>query len=235
MTEKSQQDFAADYADGRLRTRPIPPSIEPELNAGSYLLKFAGGREAQFHVPVTYSRNVAAPLALIFHGANGQDGGAVATATAWADRHRAFVIAQKSTGMSWDILRGAYGQDLAFIDDLLDWTVRRYAIDPARIGIGGFSDGASYALSVGLMNGDLFHDILAFSPGFMRPRRIIGKPRIFIAHGKDDTILPVDCGRRIAQRLTDDGYEVQYREFDGGHQVPPLIAEAALNRFVSLP
>ncbi len=32
----------------------------------------------------------------------------------------------------------------------------------------GFSDGASYALSLGVPNGDLFTHIVAFSPGFMR-------------------------------------------------------------------
>jgi len=35
----------------------------------------------------------------------------------------------------------------------------------------GFSDGASYALSVGITNGDLFTHVIAFSPGFVAPAR----------------------------------------------------------------
>ena len=38
----------------------------------------------------------------------------------------------------------------------------------------GFSDGASYALSLGAANGDLFTHIAAFSPGFMRPPVSVG-------------------------------------------------------------
>ena len=58
--------------------------------------------------------------------------------------------------------------------------------------------GASYALSVGLTNGDLFSDILAFSPGFMAPAVRHGAPNIFISHGTQDTVLPIDrCSRRI--------------------------------------
>ena len=51
---------------------------------------------------------------------------------------------------------------------------RRYAVDPSRVAVGGFSDGASYALSLGLTNGDLFTHVLAFSPGFRRRERRAG-------------------------------------------------------------
>ncbi len=51
-------------------------------------------------------------------------------------------------------------------------------MDAGRVGIGGFSDGASYALSLGLTNGDLFTHVLAFSPGFMRPASQVGRPKV---------------------------------------------------------
>ena len=41
-------------------------------------------------------------------------------------------------------------------------------IDPSRIAMAGFSDGASYSLSVGLANGDLFSAVFGFSPGLAR-------------------------------------------------------------------
>ena len=181
--EKSQADFTRRYADGRLRTRPLAPTIAPDLDAGRYLLTFDNGLQAQIHVPPDYQRGRPLPLLAIFHGAHGLDGGAVGLASAWAKRHGALLIAQKSHAASWDLLRGAWGVDLAFTDFLLAWSMQRYAIDAARIGIAGFSDGASYALSVGLGNGDLFSDILAFSPGFMRPAKRVGRPRIYVAHG----------------------------------------------------
>jgi phospholipase/carboxylesterase len=99
--------------------------------------------------------------------------------------------------------------------------------------VSGFSDGASYALSLGLANGELFGDVLAFSPGFMAPAALAGKPRIFMSHGVDDRVLPIDrCSRRIAPQLRAHGYDVDYREFPGPHVVPPEMGTAALERFL---
>jgi predicted esterase len=106
------------------------------------------------------------------------------------------------------------------------------AVDPARVGVGGYSDGASYALSLGLANGDLFSGVLAFSPGFLAPTGQKGSPRVFVSHGTGDEWLPIDsCSRRIVPRLQSAGYEVRYREFDGGHVVPPAIAREAASWF----
>ncbi len=91
-------------------------------------------------------------------------------------------------------MEGAYGPDIAFIDRALEVTFGRLTIDAHRIAIAGFSDGASYALSVGLMNGDLYRDIFAFSPSFAEPVQYIGKPRIFISHGDKATVLPIESG-----------------------------------------
>ncbi|WP_371857253.1 alpha/beta hydrolase [Duganella callida] len=110
------------------------------------------------------------------------------------------------------------------------WVMQRYEVDEQAMAIAGFSDGASYALSVGLMNGTLFSDILAFSPGFMAPLRREGHPRIFVSHGLHDKILGVQRGRSVAERLAAEGYQVRYEEFDGAHLVPPAIAHAALAR-----
>jgi phospholipase/carboxylesterase len=103
-------------------------------------------------------------------------------------------------------------------------------VDPARIAIGGFSDGATYALSLGLLNGDLFRRIAAFSPGFVVSGTPHGTPRIFISHGNADPILPIDrCSRRIVADLRKRGYDVTFREFAGGHEIPADIARAGLS------
>jgi predicted esterase len=96
--------------------------------------------------------------------------------------------------------------------------------------VGGFSDGATYALSLGLINGDFFKSIVAFSPGFVINGDAHGKPRIFISHGTSDHILPIDrCGRRLAGELKAKGYDVTFREFDGDHEIPADIARAGLS------
>ena len=106
------------------------------------------------------------------------------------------------------------------------------AVDPARIGIGGFSDGASYALSLGVANGDLFTHVLAFSPGFIARAGQRGKPRVFISHGTKDEVLPIDrTSRSIVPDLERRGYDVTYREFNGPHTVPADLAREAFGWF----
>jgi phospholipase/carboxylesterase len=89
-------------------------------------------------------------------------------------------------------------------------------------------------LGLGLSNGDLFDSVLAFSPGFIPPgSNPTGKPRIFISHGTQDEILPIDsCSRRLVPELKRSGYSVNYREFDGPHTVPREIADQAFRWFL---
>lgn len=131
----------------------------------------------------------------------------------------------ESRGRTWDAIMADFGPDREFIDQALDSVWSKVAIDPARIGVVGFSDGATYALALGLANGDLFHGIAAFSPGFLIPVENVGKPPIFISHGTRDSILPIDsCSRRIVPQLQRAGYAVTYKEFDGDHEVPTEMA-----------
>jgi phospholipase/carboxylesterase len=216
------------YSDGRLHARPGPPSALTPLPAGSRTIAFPQGRSALFFAPPLPAEP--APLLLLLHGAGGQHGGADQLALAHAAKVGAYLLVPSALSSSWDILRGGFGPDLEFLDRLLRWTFRHYAIAPAAISIGGFSDGASYALSIGLMNGDLFRDIVAFSPGFARTSMRVGQPRIFIAHGQHDPVLPVACGQALYHQLSVEGYDVQYEEFDGPHIVSPPLAGLALGR-----
>jgi len=97
------------------------------------------------------------------------------------------------------------------------------------VAIEGFSDGASYALCLGLTNGDLFTHIIAFSPGFASPGISRGSPLVFVSHGTNDRVLPIErTSRRVVPQLETEGYRVQCREFEGGHMVPDEIAREAV-------
>jgi phospholipase/carboxylesterase len=72
--------------------------------------------------------------------------------------------------------------------------------------------------------------VLAFSPGFVAPPRQEGRPRVWISHGTQDRVLPVErCGRRVARQLAAAGYRPAYEEFDGGHVMTPELVTAALD------
>jgi phospholipase/carboxylesterase len=139
-----------------------------------------------------------------------------------------------STGPTWDVVLGGFGADVARIDRALRRVFRRCSVDPDRIAVAGFSDGASYALSLGLANGDLFRHVIAFSPGFIAPAPAHGMPTVFISHGTRDPVLPIEqTSRRIVPDLRRAGYDVRYREFDAGHAVLPALVRAAITRAVA--
>jgi phospholipase/carboxylesterase len=122
-----------------------------------------------------------------------------------------------------------YGPDVALIDRALAGTFAQYNIEPKRVALAGFSDGASYALSLGLTYGHLFDSLIAFSPGFMKPAARRNAPRFCISHEQ----RPIDqTRRRIVSELQRDGYQVRYREFAGGHSIPAEIAREAVQWFV---
>jgi predicted esterase len=163
----------------------------------------------------------------MLHGAGGVARSALDILREEADRHRLLLMAPKSTGASWDVLAGGYGPDVRNIDRLLSELSARYRVRGYTVG--GFSDGASYALSLGLVNGDVFDSVIAFSPGFEAAELANGRPRFFISHGTGDRVLPIDrCSRRIVPALEDEGYEVAYHEFEGGHAVPSEMQRRAV-------
>jgi phospholipase/carboxylesterase len=188
------------------------------------------GRDGLLYVPAGYAAATPAPLVLMLHGATGSARGALRPFRDLADGAGLVLLAPESRGTTWDAIRGEYGVDIAFIDRALAQVFQRVAIDPARLTIEGFSDGATYALGVGLTNGDLFQHVIAFSPGFVLPIDAHARPHVFISHGTHDQILPIDqCSRRIVPQLQRAKYDVHYQEFDGPHAVPPEIAKGAVN------
>ncbi|MBV8092915.1 MAG: hypothetical protein JO110_06730 [Acetobacteraceae bacterium] len=181
----------------------------------------APGRDGLIFVPGRYQADQPAALLVLLHGAASEAAAVLRHFEPLADMFAIIVLAPDSRGRSWDLILDECGADVAFISRALRQIFAGYAIDPGRVAIGGFSDGASCALSLGLANGELFHAILAFSPGFALFAHRQGRPRIFISHGVQDKVLPVwRCSRTLVPRLQRLGYQVLYREFDGKHIVP---------------
>ncbi|MEE1655932.1 phospholipase [Microvirga sp. CF3062] len=222
-----------DYTSGRLRARPEQIGAPAPVMPGRHALGLDGTRDGAFLVPSGLDPARPAPLIVALHGAGGIATHILDLVAAQAEQHGIIVLAPESRGPTWDVIRGGYGPDVAFIDRALTKVFGLHPVDPARIAVSGFSDGASYALSLGVINGDLFDHILAFSPGFLVPTTTADTPRIFISHGVHDEVLPIDpCSRRIVPALRRAGYDVDYHEFDGGHVVPPDMVERAAIRFL---
>jgi phospholipase/carboxylesterase len=192
-------------------------------------LGLAAPRDGLLYVPDTVASG--APLLVFLHGATGTGRDHLRAVLAAADRFGVILVAPDSRApMTWDLIaERRLGPDIAFLDQVLDSVTDRVDADPARLALGGVSDGASYALTVGLSNGDIFSTVLAFSPGFLAVEDPVGQPRIFVSHGISDPILPIEvCSRPMVPALREAGYDVHFREFDGGHTVPPAISDEGL-------
>ena len=212
--------------DARLTARPIKDATTTLKNGAIGL--GSNGRDGVIQMPTT-GKPGQQPLLLFLPGAT-QDGarmlGRVGPA---ADEAGVVLVCPDSRDVTWDAIRGGFGDDIAHLNRVLEYVFARVAVDPERVIIGGFSDGATYALSLGLANGDLFPRVAAFSPGFVIPAPVHGRPRFFVSHGRFDQILPIDQSSRIiVPQLRANGYDVTFKEFDGRHEMPPDVASDAM-------
>lgn len=223
------------YRRGRLTSVKENRTNEAAPETGVHPLHLNEIKDSLIYVPRDYHHTQPAPLALMLHGAGGVAEHGLSYLQHMADAFHLILVAPASKAYSWDIIaEEEFDADIMLIDQVLQHVFTHYAIDGERIAIGGFSDGASYALSVGLGNGDLFTHIIAFSPGFYFTIESKGHPNVFISHGTNDDVLPIDyCSRRIAPRLRLQKIPLVYTEFDGRHELPEAISRAAVEWFLS--
>lgn len=216
---------------GRLTTRPHKPT--KTITPGEHVVADEAGRRAILFVPPSYDPARAAPFFLALHGATGSGDRMLSGSRAAAEAHGVVMLSPSSHDYTWDAIRGTYAGDFAQIDRLMNDVFDQCTIDPQRIAVGGFSDGATYALSIGLINGDVFTHLVGHSAGFIIGGTRHGRPKVFLSHGRQDNILPIDqCGRRIAAQLRRDGYDLRFDEFDGGHTATGEMRERAVQWFV---
>jgi phospholipase/carboxylesterase len=196
-----------------------------------------------------------APLLVLLHGAGREGVDMVERFKPEADRRGVILLAPKSGGITWDTVLHfnpdygsfapiaklpptnppvAFGADIKRVDKALSLLLEHVAVDPSRIGLLGFSDGATYALAIGPRNPALFSTVIALSPGFAFPTMRKGRDqRIFLAHGTEDRVLPfIGSKRDIVPNLIRHGHKVTFVRFRGGHEVPPDIAAQAIDFFL---
>ncbi|MGQ5261558.1 alpha/beta hydrolase [Micromonospora sp. ZYX-F-536] len=227
MSDPAPQDRqpADDSRHGRLSARVHPPvasaptGLVPMTGADGALVAMA-------YAPEPAADGAAYRLVVLLHGAGGSARQGLDLLLPVADAQHLLLVAPHASASSWDLIAGGFGADVRRIDGLLATVFDGY---PVRdVTLGGFSDGASYALSLGLANGDLVDAVVAFSPGFAAPPATHGRPRIYVSHGVDDRVLPIDmCSRRLVPHLHSLGYDVTYEEFPDGHEVPTSVRESA--------
>ncbi|HYE41828.1 MAG TPA: alpha/beta hydrolase-fold protein [Caulobacteraceae bacterium] len=218
-------------ATGHVKARPGTPT-KPMLAPGLHVLGLHPSRDAHLFVPRGLDPAVPAPLIVMLHG-KGQL--ANETLGEWkrpAGARKCLVLAPQSREETWNVDDGPVGPDAVFIDQAMQAVFDRFAVDPGRMAVAGFSDGGTMCLSFGLVNGDVFGNLLAFAPIRYHAPDSRGQPRVFIANGTRDSGAPYSGSRSMARQLEGDGYDVEFFSFDGGHWMDESAVKAAMKRFL---
>ena len=215
----------------RLTARPGTPSLAAPI--GESILGLGSDRDGLLFVPTSYDPATPIPLYIFLHGATG-DAESGRFFSYLANDQAAIVLIPESRGVTWDLIMCRFGPDVDFVDQALQHVFDRCAVDPGRIALAGHSDGGTYALSLGLSNGDLFTHVVGHSPGGMDRNQLVGLPEVFVSHGTSDAVLPVTISRDdVVPSLQSLGYTVEYLEYPGGHGLPAEVAESAADWFLA--
>jgi len=229
MTVTRRNFLAALGAAGAYTSVKAQEDARKEIVPGQHALKLAeGDRDGIYYIPRTYKEGVRTPLWLHLHGAGGTSQSAQSV-FALADEFGVIILAPDSRDeFTWDGVLRNWGPDVEFIAKAVNHVTGMFTVDSTHLAVAGFSDGASYALSLGISYGNNFSHIVSMSPGVMQPMAARGKPKIFISHGTRDQVMPIDeTSRRFVPRLKSLGYDVTYREYDGTHRPSaPIVREA---------
>ncbi|MGH7636382.1 MAG: alpha/beta hydrolase [Gemmatimonadaceae bacterium] len=207
-----------------------PGTPTQSIAEGYTTLGLATPRDGFIYIPTSYDPAEPARLLVLLHGAGGDR-------TQWltpeiesfAELDAVVILAIESRYETWDVaFLGRYDPDVAFLNDALEWTFERVNVDRNLIAIGGFSDGGSEALGIGIANAGLFRKIIAFTPSIYLVPFGRGTPDVFLSHGTQDEIVAFGhSSDRVVPILRNNGMDVNFFIFDGGHVMPAYVQTAA--------
>ncbi|MDE2901581.1 MAG: alpha/beta fold hydrolase [Chloroflexota bacterium] len=112
---------------------------------------------------------------------------------------------------------------LETLAEFLDTVKASYPVDPERVVLLGFSQGAVISLGAQALGPESVAGVVALSGYFpieVEPGagNLVGRPA-FVAHGIHDDIIPVEAGRRTRDLLERHGVDLTYREYPMAHSV----------------
>src|SRR5262249_26712550 len=125
----------------RLRARPAKVALGGP-KPGVTPLGLRRERDTLLYVPA--SAPDPAPLVLYLHGATGGEQQGIRRLSGLADELGFLLLSPASEDGTWDAIQSGYGPDVRVIDQGLSKVFAMRSVDPGKIAVCGFSDGASY-------------------------------------------------------------------------------------------
>ncbi len=167
------------------------------------------------------------PLVTVLHGAGRMEEAFVKMCRRIPDERQMLVFIPVSVEPTWDlIVRDGTRPDADFLEHAFDLIYRRFPVAEHKQALLGFSDGASYALSLGLSNPALFDALMAWAAGFVAVDGAIvtdddPKQRVYLEYGTHDELFPFEqVALGMKQSLEQAGHDVTFSVDEGGRHWP---------------
>ncbi len=118
-----------------------------------------------------------------------------------------------------------FAQGLSLLERFTEEIVSGYRIDPARLYLLGFSQGAMMSGTLTMRHPERIAGTVMLS-GYLplgiglepEEQALQGQP-FFVAHGAQDQVIPVEFGRQARDYLQRVKADLHYREYAMGHQI----------------
>ncbi len=204
--------------------KPVEPRDEAPL-VGEVRVE-RGEARGVLLTPESYDPSQLYPLITVFHGAGRQDELLLKACRKQPNERQAFFFIPRSVAPTWDLIADGPPVDVEFLEYAWDLIYRRYPIDPAQRCLIGYSDGASYALSMALSNPGYFAAAMVWAAGFVLLDRNGYSPegektRLYLEYGTHDQLFSFE---EIALPMRDNleraGHDVTFSVDEGGRHMP---------------
>jgi predicted esterase len=213
----------------RVRYQPVEPRDEPSPTG--FVRLEQDRSSAILLTPEEIDPGRRYPLITVLHGAGRRDELLAKAFRDEPERRQALFLVPRSVEPTWDLIASAERPDLDFLEYAYDLIYRRYPVDPLRQVLLGYSDGASYALSVGLCNAAMFGAVIGWAAGFLvldpptaaqfRVAVPEPRPRVYLEYGTHDQLFDF---QEIAVPMRDNlrklGFDVTFSVDEGGRHLP---------------
>lgn len=117
----------------------------------------------------------------------------------------------------------SFQKTLVRLFKFLEYIVDNYDVHPKRIGLFGFSQGATISLSAAIQDSERIAWVVALNGylpkeyGAANKLAEVGAVPVFLAAGRMDLVIPQERVKRAADRLRDAGLNVTHDTYPVGH------------------
>lgn len=117
------------------------------------------------------------------------------------------------------------------LDTMFEEVSEEFRVEPGQSVLGGFSQGGMMTYRWGLANPDRFRGLVVLSgrvsdPDGIRSRLPASRTQpIFVAHGRQDSMITIEDAAESRSFLEAEGYSPQYKEYPMGHEISQEVLD----------